>query len=285
MLDSPQVIPMPPDPRRLSIHQVTLLKQCTTPQFIAALARHDVRCTSLWRDRTREHGVDRTARLVADRGIALSGYCFAGMIASPDPAEAAAARDDVRRALDEAATLKAPCLIFVCGGVDPRDKDIAGIRERVLAGIADLISHARSVGVKIALEPLHPMICATRSVLSTMKLANHWCDRLAAEDVVGIAVDTYAVWWDPDLEAEVARAGRRICSFHVSDWLADTQDLRFDRGMPGDGLIDLPRLRRMVEAVGYDGFVEIEIFSQRNWWQRDPDEVIAVIKDRVGSAV
>jgi sugar phosphate isomerase/epimerase len=273
------------DPQRLSIHQVTLLPQCTTPQFVEALVRNDVRCTALWRDKTRQHGVGETARLVADNGIALSGYCFGGLIASPDPAEAARARDEVRRALDEAATLRAPCLVFVAGGVDPRDKDIAGIRERVVEGIAELIPHARGVGVKLALEPLHPMICALRSVLSTMKLANHWCDRLAAEDVVGIAVDTYAVWWDPDLATEIARAGGRICSFHVSDWLADTQDLRLDRGMPGDGVIDLPALRRMVEAAGYRGYVEIELFSQRNWWQRDPDEVIRVVKERVQHAV
>jgi sugar phosphate isomerase/epimerase len=141
------------------------------------------------------------------------------------------------------------------------------------------------VGVKIAVEPLHPMTCATRSVLSTVKLANAWCDSLSAEDIVGIAVDTYAVWWDPDIEAEIARAGKRICSFHVSDWLVVTQDLRFDRGMMGDGVIDLPALRRWVEAAGYDGYVEVEIFSQRNWWQRDPDEVIGVIKDRMQTAV
>ena len=273
------------DLRRLSIHQVTLLQQCSTPQFIDALRRNGVGCTSLWRDKTREYGVERTAQLVADNGIALSGYCFGGLVTSADPGEAASARDEVRRALDEAAAVRAPCLVFVAGGVDPRDKNIAGARARALDGVALLIPHARSVGVKIALEPLHPMICATRSVLSTVKLANAWCDRLGAEDIVGIAVDTYAVWWDPDIETEIARAGKRICSFHVSDWLADTQDLRLDRGMMGDGVIDLPALRRMVEAAGYDGYVEIEIFSQRNWWQRDPDEVIGVIKTRVQTAV
>jgi sugar phosphate isomerase/epimerase len=273
------------DLRRLSIHQVTLLKQCSTPQFIDALRRNGIGCTSLWRDKTREYGVERTAQLVADNGIALSGYCFGGLVTSADPGEAASARDEVRRALDEAAAVRAPCLVFVAGGVDPRDKNIAGARARALDGVALLIPHARSVGVKIALEPLHPMICATRSVLSTVKLANAWCDRLGAEDIVGIAVDTYAVWWDPDIETEIARAGKRICSFHVSDWLADTQDLRLDRGMMGDGVIDLPALRRMVEAAGYDGYVEIEIFSQRNWWQRDPDQVIGVIKKRVQTAV
>lgn len=273
------------DPRRLSIHQVTLLQQCSTPQFVDALTRNGLGCTSLWRDKTREYGVERTARLVAGNGIALSGYCWGGLITSPDRSEAANARDEVRRALDEAAAVKAPCLIFVAGGIDPRDKNIAGARARALDGVAELIPHARSVGVKIALEPLHPMICATRSVLSTMKLANAWCDSLGAEDIVGIAVDTYALWWDPDVEAEIARAGKRICSFHVSDWLSDTQDLRLDRGMMGDGVIDIPALRRRVEAAGYDGYVEVEIFSQRNWWKRDPDEVIRVIKDRVQTAV
>ena len=187
--------------------------------------------------------------------------------------------------LDEAAELRAPCRVFVAGGVDPRDRDIARTRARVLDGLADLVPHARSVGVKLALEPLHPMICATRSVLSTTKLANDWCDRLGAEDIVGIALDTYAVWWDPEIAGEIARAGTRICSFHVSDWLADTQDLRFDRGMPGDGVIDLAGLRRQVEAAGYRGFVEVEIFSQRNWWQRDADEVVQVIGQRMKEVV
>ena len=272
------------DPGRLSIHQVTLLPQCSTAQFIDVLVRNGVGCASLWRDKTREFGVERTARLVAESGISLSGYCFGGLITSPDRTEALAARDEVRRALDEAAALKAPCLVFVAGGVDARDRNIADARARALDGVADLIPHARSVGVRIALEPLHPMICATRSVLSTMRLANAWCDQLGSDDIVGIAVDTYAVWWDPDLESEIARAGKRICSFHVSDWLPDTQDLRLDRGMMGDGVIDLPAIRGMVEAAGYGGYVEVEIFSQRNWWTKDPDEVVAVIKDRAQTA-
>ncbi|MCC7114858.1 MAG: sugar phosphate isomerase/epimerase [Burkholderiales bacterium] len=272
------------DLAKLSIHQVTLLQQCTTPQFIETMAHHDVRCASLWRDKVREHGVERTAALVADSGITMSGYCFGGLVTSPDAREAARARDDVRRALDEAAALGAPCLVFVAGGVDPAEKSIANARTRALDGIADLIPHARSVGVKLAIEPLHPMICATRSVLSTVGQATRWCDKLAADDIVGIAVDTYAVWWDPDLEAEIARAGKRICAFHVSDWLVDTQDLRFDRGMMGDGVIDIPGIRAMVERTGFDGWVEVEIFSQRNWWKRDTDEVVETIQERFESA-
>lgn len=270
---------------RLSIHQVTLLPQCTTPQFLAALARNGVRRTSLWRERTREHGVAATARLLADHGIGLTGYCFAGLVTSPDAAEAAAAIDDVRRALDEAAELGAPCVVFVAGGIDARDKDPRRARGRALDALAELVPHARAAGVRIALEPLHPMACATRSVLSTVALACDWCDALDADDVVGIAVDTYAVWWDPAVEASIARAGRRIVSFHLSDWLPDTQDLRLDRGMMGDGVIDLPSLRRAVEAAGYAGALEVEIFSQRTWWQREPDDVIRVVKERIATCV
>jgi sugar phosphate isomerase/epimerase len=270
---------------RVSIHQVTLLPQCTTPQFIAALGRHGVRCTALWREKTREHGVAATAKLVVDSGMRLSGYCFAGLVTSPEPGERAKALGDVRAALDEAAALGAPCLVFVAGGVDARDKDIRAARGRALDALGELVPHARGVGVKLALEPLHPMVCANRSVLSTVGLANDWCDALGADDAVGIAVDTYAVWWDPQVLESIARAGRRIVSFHVSDWLADTQDLRLDRGMMGDGVIDLPALRHAVEEAGYDGCVEVEIFSQRNWWRREPDEVVATIKERMRTSV
>jgi sugar phosphate isomerase/epimerase len=273
-----------PDLSRLSVNHVTLLEQCSMGQFADALVRHGIGCASLWRDKVREAGVSETARLLAERGLALSGYCWGGLVTSPDQAEARTAVDEVRRALDEAAEVKAPCLVYVAGGVDPRDKDVAATRARALERTAELIPYARSVGVKIALEPLHPMACATRSVLSTTGLANDWCDQLGAEDVVGIALDTYAIWWDPKIEREIARAGRRICAFHISDWLVDTQDLRLDRGMMGDGLIDIAGLRRQVEAAGYEGAIEVEVFSRRNWWQRPPDEVLRVVKERFATA-
>ena len=273
------------DLARLSMNHVTLLEQCSMPQFVEVLARNDVRLASLWRDKTREHGVAKSAALLRERGIGVSGYCWGGLLTSPDAAEARERRDDMRRALDEAALLGAPLLIFVAGGVDEREKSVGDARKRALEGIADVVQHARDVGVRIALEPLHPMICATRSVLSTTKLANDWCDALAAEDFVCIAVDVYAVWWDPDIEHEIARAGKRVGAFHVSDWLADTRDLRLDRGMMGDGVIDIPRLRGGVERAGYRGPIEVEIFSQRNWWRRDADEVTRVVRERFVSAV
>ncbi len=269
----------------LSINQVTVLPQWSLAECIAGLARHEVSGISVWREKLHETGVAEAARLIESQGLSVSGLCFAGMITATEAAEAARALDEVRRAIDEAAAIKARCLVFVAGGVDPRAKDLAATRARALERVAALIPHARQAGVMIALEPLHPMLCGHRSVLSTLGIVNDWCDALDADDAIGIAVDTYAVWWDPDLEAQIARAGRRICAFHISDWLADTRDLRLDRGMMGDGLIDIPAVRRMVQEAGYEGQFEVEIFSQRNWWKRDPDEVVRVVKERFQTAV
>lgn len=274
-----------PDENLLSINQVTVLEQWSLREAIEGLVRHGVRGISVWRDKMHELGVEQAARLLDDHGMEVSGLCFAGLITSPEPAEAAAALDEVRRAIDEAAAIRARCLVFVAGGVDARDKDIDAARARAVERLAELIPHARAAGVCLGLEPLHPMICSNRSVLSTVGLANDWCDTLDAEDVLGIAVDTYAVWWDPDLAGQIARAGSRICALHVSDWLPDTQDIRVDRGMMGDGVIDIPAIRAMVEAASYSGFCEVEIFSARNWWKRDPDEVVRVVKERYQTAV
>ncbi len=274
-----------PDLDRLSINQVTLMQQWSLPEAIEGLARHNVRGISVWREKLHETGVGEAARMLDDHGLTVSGLCFAGLITSTDEKEAAEAMDDVRRAIDEAAAVKARCLVFVAGGIDPRDKDIAATRARALDRLATLVPHARAAGVTIGLEPLNPVTCATRTVLTTMGLTNDWCDALDADDAVGIVLDTYAIWWDPDLEAQIARAGKRICAFHVNDWLMDTQDTRLDRGMMGDGVIDIPAIRRMVEAAGYAGQIEVEIFSARNWWTRDADEVVRVVKERYQSAV
>jgi sugar phosphate isomerase/epimerase len=273
------------DISRLSINQVTVLPHWTLAQFIAGAVRHRAPAISIWREKLHELGLAEAARQISGSGLAVSGLCFTGLISSPDDADATKALDDVRRAIDEAVMLKAQSLIFLSGAVDARDKNLARTRARVLDRLATLIPDARGAKVKLALEPLHPTACATRSVLTTVKLANDWCDALHAEDVFGIAIDAYTTWWDPEIEKEIARAGKRICAFHVSDWLADTQDPRLDRGMMGDGVIDLPAMRRWVEAAGYKGPIEVEIFSERNWWKRDADEVIRVVMDRFQSAV
>ncbi len=273
------------DLRRLSFNQVTCLPQWSLPQAIDGLVRHGVPGISVWREKLHETGVAEGAKRLADSGLRVSGLCFAGLISSLDEAEANKALDEVRRAIDDAAAIKADCLVFVAGGVDPRDKSVANTRARVLGRLPRLIDDARKAKVKIALEPLHPMTCATRSVISNVKIANDWCDALKAEDVFGIAVDTYVVWWDPDIEREIARAGKRIVAFHVNDWLLNTEDIRLDRGMMGDGVIDIPWLHGLVEKAGYDGLIEVEIFSAKNWWKKDADEVVRAVKERFVSAV
>lgn len=274
-----------PDLARLSINQICVLPQWTLAQAIDGLARHGVPAISVWREKLHEIGVADAKKRIDGAGLAVSGLCFGGLISSADAAAAAAALDDVRRAIDETAAIGAACLVFLAGGVDARAKDLAATRARVRDGLAQLADRARGAGVVVAIEPLHPMACASRSVLTDLRLANDWCDALAAEDVFGIALDTYATWWDPQLAGEIARAGQRIRAFHVNDWLVDTCDLRLDRGMPGDGVIDIPAIRRMVEAAGYKGHVEVEIMSARNWWKRDPDEVVRTIKERFATAV
>ena len=151
---------------------------------------------------------------------------------------------------------------------------------QVRDGIAALLDHSRAAGVPLAIEPLHPMYAADRACVNTLKQANDLCDALG--DGVGVAVDVYHVWWDPGLEAEIARAGAagRILGFHVCDWLVPTTDLLLDRGMMGDGVIDIRKIRGWVEAAGYDGASEVEIFSQNDWWRRDADEVLATCIER-----
>jgi sugar phosphate isomerase/epimerase len=170
-------------------------------------------------------------------------------------------------------------LVLVVGGLLPGSKDLPGSRERVKEGIAAILPEARKAGVPLAIEPLHPMQAADRACINTLEQALDICDALG--EGIGVAVDVYHVWWDPKLEGQIARAGKtRILAYHICDWLVPTRDLLNDRGMMGDGVIDLPKIRGMVECAGYAGFHEVEIFSKLDWWQRDPDEVLATCKDR-----
>ncbi len=270
---------------RLSINQVTMREQWSLAQAIAGLARHDVRGIAVWHDKLADLGVDEGARRLRGEGMTVTAYCVGGLLGERDDARFQARLDDNRRIIDEASAIGAQCVMMVAGGLPEGSRDLVGLRERCLEGIAALMPHAKQAGVPLALEPLHPMTSANRSCLTTLRQANDWYEQLGGGDELGIAVDVYHVWWDPDLDEQIARAKNRILAFHVSDWLMDTVDLRLDRGMMGDGVIDIPRIRSLVEAAGYKGFVEVEIFSARNWWQRDPDEVVEIIKQRFSDAV
>lgn len=273
------------DTALLALNTATVQAQWTLEQCIEGCARHGIGGIAPWRDKLAECGVARAARSIRDAGLRVTGLCRGGMFPAATPADRQAALDDNRRAVDDAATIGAECLILVVGGLPEGSKDIAGARMQVRDGIAALLDHARAAAMPLAIEPLHPMYAADRACVNTLKQANDLCDALG--DGVGVAVDVYHVWWDPDLEAEVARAGAadRILGFHVSDWLVPTADLLLDRGMMGDGVIDIPKIRGWVEDAGYDGASEVEIFSKDNWWRREPDDVLATCIERHQTAV
>ncbi|WP_439576793.1 sugar phosphate isomerase/epimerase family protein [Elioraea sp.] len=260
---------------RLSLNTATVRGRWDLPACIEGCARHGIGWIGPWRDGLAAYGVARAAQHIRDAGLKVSGLCRGGWWSAGTLAQAI---DDNRRAIDEAAAIGAACLVIVNGGLPEGSRDLAVARARCLDGLAAVLPHAREVGVPLALEPLHPMTCADRSVLSTTAQALDWCDALGAG--VGVALDIYHVWWDPEVLAQVARARGRILGLHVCDWLRETRDLVTDRGMMGDGVADIAGLREAVDAAGYDGPIEVEIFSSRDWWTRDPDEVLAVMKQR-----
>lgn len=272
-----------PDPGLLAINQATTQAQWTLRQAIEGYARHGIRGIATWRDKVQECGLREAARLLAGQGLTVTGHCRGGMFPAADAAGRRAALDENRRAVDEAAALGARCLVLVVGSLPTGSKDLAGARAQVRDGIGALLPYARAAGVPLALEPLHPMYAADRACVNTLAQANDLCDDLG--DGLGIALDVYHVWWDPELEAQIRRAGRRILGVHICDWLVPTTDLLLDRGMMGDGVIGLPRIRGWVEAAGYRGFYEVEIFSRDNWWKRDPNEVVRVCQERYRTVV
>ena len=267
-------------PGPLSLNTVTVKEKWGLAECIEGCARHGIPGISPWRDVLQAMGVEKAARAIRDAGLSVSGLCRGGMFPAADAAGRAAAIEDNRRAIAEAHTIGAACLVMVCGGLPPGSKDLDGARAMVRDGLHAIMEEARAAGLTIALEPLHPMTCADRSVLSTLGQALDLCDELGAGS--GVALDVYHVWWDPALRAGVERAGNRIAAFHVCDWLVPTTDTVFDRGLPGEGVIDIPGIRAMVEAGGYSGHTEVEILSRR-WWAADPDEVLEDIKRRHAS--
>ena len=270
---------------RLAINQFTTLHQWSLPQAVEGYARHGVHAMGIVRDKLQEVGVGEARRWLKAHDMTVTCFCICGLLTDSDSDRYQANLEESRRAIDEAAELGAECIVFVAGGLPEGSRDLRAARARCLEGLAEILPYSKQAGVTLALEPLHPMICAFRSCLSTLGQANDWIEALEAGPELGIVVDVYHVWWDPDMEREIERAAGRIVSFHVCDWLMDTTDLRLDRGMMGDGVIDIRRIRRLVEATGYDGYREVEIFSERNWWRRDPDEVVEITKARYLSDV
>jgi sugar phosphate isomerase/epimerase len=258
----------------MSLNTATVRKQWNLAQIIDGCARHGIRGISPWRDQVADLGLKRAASSIKANGLTVTGLCRGGFFTAKDW------KDDNLRAIEEAHTLGAQCLVLVVGGLPAGSKDLISARKQIAEGIAAILPEARKAGVPLAIEPLHPMQAAERACINTLEQALDICDALG--EGVGVAVDVYHVWWDPKLEQQIERAGKeRVLAYHICDWLVPTRDLLNDRGMMGDGVIDLPRIRGWVEAAGYAGLQEVEIFSQLDWWQRDPDEVLRTCKDRL----
>jgi sugar phosphate isomerase/epimerase len=262
----------------LSINLATVRQQWSLREAVEGCARHGILAVDPWRDQVAATGLDEAARIIRANGMRVTGYCRGGMLPAADAAGRAAALDDNRRAIDEAAALGAECLVLVVGGLPSGTRDLGAARHMVADGLAALLPHARAARMPLAIEPLHPMYAADRACVNTLRHALDLCDLLG--EGVGVAVDTYHVWWDPELEAQIARAGARILAHHICDWLVPTRDLLLDRGMMGDGVIDFPTIRRWIERAGYRGLQEVEIFSAADWWTRPGDEVLGTCVER-----
>ncbi len=268
------------DTSLLSLNTATVRQQWNLEQMIDGCVRHRIGGISPWRDQVEACGLEEAAKRIGDAGLRVSGLCRGGMFPAADAAGLQANIDDNRRAIDEAAMLGAECLVLVVGGLPKGSRDIALARQQVFDGMAAVLEYARSNDMPLAIEPLHPMYAADRACVNTMAQALDFCDRLG--EGTGVAVDVYHVWWDPDLEAQIARAGKQgqLLAYHVSDWRVPTRDLLLDRGMMGDGVIELRKIRGWMEAAGYDGCCEVEIFSSLDWWKKDPDHVLATCVER-----
>lgn len=265
---------------RVSLNQMTT-RQWSLPEAVAGCERAGIGWIGLWREKVAEVGMEAARSQLRRSGIAVSSLCRAGFFPSADREAFEARVADGERALEEAAQLGTDLLVLVCGGVV--DGDLPGARRAVAEGIERLLPVAEREGVRLGIEPLHPMYCADRSVIVTLNQAISLAERFPAEHV-GVVVDTFHIWWDPEVTAAIARAGERILSFQVCDWLDPLPDVLRGRGMMGDGVIDFRALGTAVDAAGYDGPVEVEIFNDEVW-ARPGDDVLAEMLRRLDEYV
>ncbi|MFF8321128.1 sugar phosphate isomerase/epimerase family protein [Streptomyces bobili] len=265
---------------RFSINQMTV-KQLSMPELVTACRDLGITNVGLWRDPVQTYGVEETAKLVRDAGLTVTTLCRGGFFTAVDPDERKAALADNRRAIDEAATLGTEVLVLVSGGLPPGSKDLHGARERIADALTELGPYAEDHGVKLAIEPLHPMYASDRCVVSTLTQALDLAERFPAHQV-GVTVDTYHIWWDDQAPAQIARAGAsgRIHTFQLADWTTPLPEgVLNGRGQIGDGAIDMREWQTYVEKAGYTGAIEVELFNDA-LWARDGREVLAETAQR-----
>jgi len=258
---------------RFSLNQATIRK-ADLETAVGVTAEAGIPAIGLWREPVQQYGVDAAVRLVRGAGLRVSSLCRGGFFTMPEGSKRRVALDDNRKALDEAAALGAPTLVLVVGGLVAGSRDLAGARFRVADALSELAPHARATGVSLAIEALHPMYVSDRAVVSTLKQALDLAAPFSPDEVT-VMVDTFHLWWDPELPAQIARAGAegRIASFQVCDWVTPiAKDPLLSRGIPGDGDIDFAAFTALVRNAGYAGDVECEVFRQEIW-DDDPADV------------
>ncbi|MHC4179524.1 MAG: sugar phosphate isomerase/epimerase family protein [Planctomycetota bacterium] len=261
---------------RLCVHTITT-KPWSIEEATERYAAAGVPGITVWRQWLEGRDAGKVGRSLRAAGLEVVSLCRGGFFPAPDPAGRRRAIEDNLRAVDEAEALGAPLIVLVCGAVPGQPLEQS--RKQIADGIAAVLDRAQQAGVKLGIEPLHPMYADSRSAVNTVGQANDICDGIASP-LVGVVVDVYHVWWDPDLESEIRRCGQagRIFAFHVCDWRTPTEDMLNDRGLMGEGCIDVRQIRGWVEQNGFDGFVEVEIFSNR-YWAMDQDEFLEKTKD------
>jgi len=258
---------------RLCIHTITT-KPWPLEECIENYVKAGVPAVSVWRQWLEPNGLDTSARMLKDSGLRITSLVRGGFFPAKDEAGRAAALDDNRKAIDEAAAIGAPLIVLVCGAVP--GIPLPEARKQIADGIAAVLPYASAAGVKLAIEPLHPMYSDCRSAINTLEQASDIVEQLG-DGHLGVTVDVYHLWWDPYLRRDIQRAGDTIFSFHVCDWLTPTNDMLNDRGLMGDGCIDIPEIRAWVEEAGFTGDIEVEIFSN-TWWAADQTAFLDKIK-------
>lgn len=265
---------------RLSLNQKTV-DQWNLQQALDGCVIHEIPWIALWRDKIDEVGLEKAEAMVKASGLSVSSLCRGGFFPHPTVEERAEAIEDNRKAVHEAATLGTDVLVMVNGGLN--GCRLADAREMVRDGIEQLIPYAEERGVKIGIEPLHPAFCGDRAVTSSLEEANDLAEYFSSP-WVGVVIDIYHVWWDAHVRREITRAKPYTFGFHVNDWLIPNTNVLVGRGMMGDGVVDNRELREWVDAEGYDGPIEVEIFNE-DIWSRDGDDVLTLMKDRYVSHV
>ncbi len=261
---------------RLCLHTITT-RPWTIEQATEQYGRASVRGVTVWRQWLEGRETARVGERLRAAGLEVASLCRGGFFPAPDAAGRQQAVDDNLRAIDEAAALGAPLVVLVCGAVPGQALEVS--RDQIAEGILAVLPRAEAAGVKLSVEPLHPMYADSRSAINTLRQANEMCERIGSPQV-GVTVDVYHLWWDPELEGQIERSGRagRIFSFHVCDWRTPTEDLLNDRGLMGEGCINLRQIRGWVEEAGFQGFIEVEIFSNR-YWATDQQVFLEKIKE------